>query len=120
MIKLIRHGLILLLAGAVLSGCFNTDNPPQLEIIVLDQQKQPVSGAFVGIFDNLDDWLSRENPVQVWKQTGYDGRVLFTDLDEKIYYIYVRSNLRDNSNYEISTTTELEINQKAIIRIHID
>jgi hypothetical protein len=117
---LLRYGFHLLATGLFLTGCFKTDNAPQLEVVVLTLDNQPVEGAYVGLFVDFEDWLGRENPVQVWKQTGSDGRILFTDLEEQNYFIYARSNLMDNSSHEISTFAHLEINKKAVIRVHIE
>lgn len=100
-------------------GCVQVDTLPQLEIQVMDESGANVSGAYVALFDSADEWNKRENPVQVWRQTGSDGKVVFVDLKEISYYIYVRYDKKDNSLDEVSTLESLRMNQRDQIIIHI-
>ncbi len=112
--------VLVLTAFSGLGGCFKTDNPPQLEIQVIDASGNPVSGVFVGLFDTYDNWKLRENPVQTWRQTNADGYVLFIDLREIDYYFYARIDSRDNSYREIKTEWRLKINERARVKVHLD
>jgi len=105
--------------AVVLCGCGKIDTLPQLEILVVDENDIFVPGVTVGLFDSEVEWTNRENPVQAWRQTGIDGKVVFTDLNEVSYYIYARLEGRDNSMDEILATEKLRMNQKNKIVIHI-
>jgi hypothetical protein len=112
-------GLAILILAFSLQGCVKTDNLPQLEVLVQNESGTPVAGAYVAIFDNLDEWNKRTNPVQTWRTTNSEGKVLFTDLSEDEYFVYVRFDGKDNSLAEISTFGLLVMNQKTQIVIHI-
>jgi hypothetical protein len=118
-----RKNIILLVASILLvftlHGCVKVDTLPQLEIIVLDENGTKISGASAALFSSLDEWNKRINPVQVWRKTDADGKVLFIDLDEIKYFVYVRYDGKDNSLTEVSTEEALTINQRNSITIHI-
>jgi hypothetical protein len=103
----------------LLTGCFKLDTLPQLEIQVQDETGASVSGAYAALFESMDEWNNRKNPVQVWRKTESDGKVVFIDLKEISYYIYVRFDGMDNSVGEVSTTGSLKMNQRSKIVIHI-
>ena len=103
-----------------LSGCIQVDTPAALEITVLDQYNNPVSGASVAIFDDLNQWGMLENPVQVWKLTDDLGIVTYTGLSEQHYYIFAEKGELNNLKNEIKTITPTIENQVLKIRIHID
>lgn len=114
MIWLLSFCLVLLL-----DACIKVDTLPQLEILVLDEQGSIVTGAYVALFENAGEWETRKNPVQVWRRTGTDGKVLFVDLDEATYYVYARYDGKDNSVDEAATLETLQLNQKSRIIIHL-
>jgi len=103
----------------ILHGCVKVETEPQLLIHVLDEKGKSVSGAYVALFDTADEWNRRLNPVQVWRRTDSEGKVVFTDLQEMTYYIYVRFDGKDNSIGEMSTTEALQANLRHVIVIHI-
>ena len=115
----VRLFLCISIFAGLLIGCEKPDNLPQLEIQVLDQDEKPVAGAYAALFENYEDWLARENPVQVWRRSDSGGKVLFTDLEEKSYFIYVRLSESDNSMNEISLKEPLKINNRTEIAVHI-
>jgi hypothetical protein len=117
--KIILGILALTLLLTPVPGCVKVDTLPQLEIGVRDGNGSPVSGAYVALFSNLDDWTSRTNPVQVWRRTDVTGKVIFTDLQEIPYYFYIRIDGKDNSLDEISTGEPLRRNQMEHITVHI-
>ena len=123
MVKGIRNRVFVLLAAIwILMGvasCEKPDNLPQLEIHVLDLAGRPVSSAYAALFITYDEWIMQDNPVQAWRKTGIDGKVLFTDLQEISYYIYIRSGDADNTLNEIRTTGSLSANQRRILTVHI-
>ncbi|MFH0762117.1 MAG: hypothetical protein V2A67_11505 [Bacteroidota bacterium] len=100
-------------------ACEKPDNLPQMEIHILDADNQPVPGAYAALFANYEEWISLDNPVQVWRKSDAAGHILFSDLDEAIYYIYVRSGEADNALNEISTSQPLVMNERLVVVIHI-
>lgn len=109
--------IILLLAGA--AGCFRLDTDPQLEVLVLDSNELPVGGAYVAVFESEAAWVERKNPAQAWRKTDAAGKVLFTDLREMKYFVYVRSGSADNSLGEYNTFGSLQVNRVSSIIIHV-
>ncbi len=117
--KLFILGYLALIIISGIQACAKFDTLPQLEIQVVDETGAYVSGAFVSLFDTADEWSKRKNPLQVWRKTDSEGKVLFTDLHEIEYFVYVRFDGKDNSLDEISTMAPLTINKRKIITIHI-
>ena len=103
----------------MLQGCVKVDSLPQLEILVVDETGACVSGAYVSLFDSSEEWSSRKNPVQVWRRTDSDGKVVFVDLKEITYYIYARFDGKDNSVGEVFTAEALQVNQRSMTVIRI-
>lgn len=101
-------------------SCIPVDTLPSLEIVVLDQYDNPVHQAVVGVFDDLEQWGLRENPVQAWKLTDEDGVVTFLNLNESHYYFFVEKGQANNLKNEIKTSVPLLINTKRQLTIHID
>jgi hypothetical protein len=121
-VKICKYiAVFLVITGLSLIGpsCEKPDNLPQLLVEVLDEQDQPVPGAFVALFKDYESWLSRENPVQVWRTTHVTGLVLFTDLAESEYFIYVRSGDKDNSMNEYHVSESLRMNVRKKVEVHI-
>lgn len=112
-------GLLALLLAFMVVSCIKTETLPQLEIVVLNESGAKVTGAMVALFDNQEEWSKMKNPVQAWRMTDADGKVVFVDLKEIIYYIYVRYDGKDNIIDEISTAQPLQMNKKNIIVIHV-
>lgn len=102
------------------SACIKVDTPPAIEITVLDSFNNVVSDALVAIFDNQDEWAMRENPLQVWKKTDINGKVLFLNLQERNYYVFAEKGNLSNLKTEILTNNKLLVNQIQSLRIHID
>ncbi|MEA1875970.1 MAG: hypothetical protein U9N86_03825 [Bacteroidota bacterium] len=112
--------LSLLLMMAYLLACIKVDTPPSLEITVLDQYNNPVEEVLVTIFDSQEEWAMRENPLQAWKMTDGNGKVMFVNLQETNYFIYAEKGKLNNLKNEIKTADNLLNNQIRLIRIHVD
>lgn len=117
--KHIINRIFMVILALFLAGCMKFDTLPQLEIAVQDEQGAGVPGAYVGLFDSAEEWNRLVNPVQAWRRTGSDGKVLFVDLREITYYIYVRFDGKDNSLGEVSTADSLQMNQRSKIIIQV-
>jgi PKD repeat protein len=70
--------------------------PTLLEIEVLEYYEEyPVAGASVIIYPTLTDWENETNYVNEGI-TDSDGKVVFSDLDNKVYYVDVWEATHDN------------------------
>jgi hypothetical protein len=114
----IISSLALVFAFAI-AGCTKFETLPQLEIQVVDESGSKIKGAYVALFNSTVDWAGRSNPVQVWRMTDSDGKVLFVDLQEIEYYVYVRFDGKDNSLDDISTFEPLTVNKRKVMTVHI-
>jgi len=103
-----------------LLSCSKPDTLPQLEISVVNMEGQPVPQVMVGLFDNLEEWSMMENPVQVWRETGQDGKVLFMDLQEKIYFYYADGDSLSNIGHEIQLRESLNVNEIRQVIVSIE
>jgi len=110
----------LIVLTSYLAACIKVDTPPALEITVIDQYNNAVSGALIAIFDSQEEWAMRENPVQAWKMTDTNGKVMFVNLQEINYFIYAEKDNLNNLKNEIRISDIILNNQIRIIRIHID
>ena len=110
---------IALMFALMIQGCAKFETLPQLEIQVVDENGAKVPGAYVALFNSADEWAWRSNPLQVWRKTDAEGKVLFVDLREIEYFVYVRFDGKDNSMDEISTNAALALNTRKVITIHV-
>ncbi len=70
--------------------------PTLLEIEVLEYYEEyPVEGASVIIYPTLTDWENETNNVNEGF-TDVDGKVVFSDLDNLVYYLDVWGETHDN------------------------
>lgn len=70
--------------------------PTLLEIEVLEYYEEyPVEGASVIIYPTLTDWENETNYVNEGF-TDADGKVVFSDLENKVYYVDVWEETHDN------------------------
>ncbi len=125
LVKRIYTGIIIvsvfmMLAVMGLSSCTKIDMLPQLELSVVNIEGQAVSGVIVGVFDQQDEWSMRENPVQTWRETDDNGRVLFIDLQEQIYFFYADGDTLNNVGNEIKLNEPLQLNELRKVRIIIE
>jgi len=100
-----------LMSFICLSACHKIDVEPMLEIEVHNNLGLPVAGAMVGLFNSAEEWSMKENPVQVWRQTSSNGKVVFANLLESRYYFFVEKDSLNNIGSAISTDKALIKNQ---------
>jgi len=111
----IRILLLFWLAGFIatinLGSCTRIDTPPALQLTIIDREGIPLQDVMVGLFDELDQWSMLENPVQPWRETGSDGKVMFNNLKENVYYFYADADSLSNISTMIKTDDSLIINE---------
>ena len=102
-------GLLLVLFISITS-C-KKDNPPPttLEIKLVDNVGNPVSGASVNLYNTLSDFENNSNVISS-KTSDVDGKVTFTDLNSKVYYWFASIGCLNNYNGAGFTATPLTAN----------
>lgn len=111
--------LIILVIVFSFSGCIKPDISPRLEIRVSNESGDAVEGAYVSLYENIDEWGMHNNPVQVWKETDVEGKVLFIGLSEIVYYFYILKDNMDNSDSYIKLEEALSESKIMIINVII-
>jgi len=107
----------LVVIAALLCSCQKKeykDIQPALEVAVKDVQGNPVSQVKVSLYETLDDWKAANNRV-VESVTDAHGVVLFTDLNERIYYISAHKEELNNKTSSVVLSNKLKLNTKAKI-----
>ncbi len=82
-----------------------------LEITVRDNLGNIVEGATVQIFNTKEDYENETNPVEGKKATDKKGRVKFTGLEAKDYYVNVEKG--DMDNYGAGTKTDVLVENRS-------
>lgn len=111
-------GSLVLFLG--LGSCSKVDVAPMLEIKVVTAGGQPAGNVMVGLFDDIEEWSMLENPVQPWRETGSDGRVIFNSLREDIYYFYADADSLSNISTLIKLNRPLAVNEKRLITVIVE
>lgn len=77
--------------------------PTKLDITVRDELGNVVEGASVQLFKTQEDYDKSQNPISEVKKTDAKGRVVFTDLEAKEYYVQAAKGDLDNGGAGIKT-----------------
>ena len=119
-IKLFLAAAFLISLVVCYSSCSKVDTPPGLELTIINKAGNKVPGVIVGLFDSLEEWSMRENPIQVWRETDEDGKVLFIDLKEKNYFFHADGEAVSNIGHEIQVMEPLQVNEIRKLTVTID
>lgn len=90
-----------------------------LEVTVRDNLGNVVEDAQVQLFNTKEDYQQETNQIQGLKTTDGKGRVKFTDLDAKEYYVNVEKGEMNNYGAGIKTDA-LEAKRKNRVTIIIE
>lgn len=82
--------------------------PTNLRITVLNSLGNAVEGASVTLYANESDYLKEVNPVQESLITDKKGRVTFTKLSPKSYFVLARKGDLDNNGEGVETAKLIE------------
>ena len=114
--------LILLFFSISLVSCKKTvyeDNPPQLEITVLDSNLEKVSNAEVILYESESD-LAEDKNEKSRTSSNSGGIALFENLETKIYYINVLKNDYNHKEAITHLKNALNLNEKIKLTITIN
>ena len=93
----------------------DVDVDPQLEILITDISSTSVSGVTVKLYATESDFRKDENVLGV-ELTGSDGKVLFEDLSESIYYFYASKAGLSNFYEVVTFETPLKKNEIRVVK----
>lgn len=99
---------IALLASAVLVSSSTQLLPTNLRIVVLNSLGNAEEGVSVILYGNEENYKDETNPVQEAQLTDSKGRVTFTKLEPKSYFIYAKKGDLDNNGEGVETAVLLE------------
>lgn len=77
--------------------------PTKLEITVRDELGNVVEGASVQLFKTQEDYDKGQNPITEVRKTDERGRVVFSDLEAKEYYVQAEKGDLDNGGAGVKT-----------------
>ncbi len=95
------------------------DTPPQLKLHVFNEAGNSVSNANVSLYLSEEDWENRSNAVRTG-DTSAGGILLFSNLEEQVYYFWVEKNGLSNNNAIAATEKPLAINTIAKVKVVIN
>lgn len=112
---------IILLTGLVflIFSCEKTEYAkaePQLEFIVIDENLTFVENANIFLYETVDDWRERTNEVEIMK-TGTDGKALFKNLKESLYFFHIEKGKLNNYMDIGATKDSLRFGQKSLVTV---
>lgn len=107
----IKALLIIIICMVMTMSCKKIDVSPQLEISVLDVNGNYIHGAEVKLFIDDTDWYNDENSI-VTEYTNKDGKILFVDLEEVVYYFKAKKDTLDNYYGNSALKAPLKLNYK--------
>ncbi len=94
------------------------DIDPQLEITVVNDKGDLISGVDVRLYESLSDMDSNANEVRR-EMTDSKGIVHFTKLEPKVYYFSAKKGELTNNDATVQLSKALQYNKNAKIQIII-
>lgn len=91
---------------------------PQLKFEVSTDTGSTVSGAYIYLYSNEDDWRDNLNPVKKGLTDNY-GNLVIIGLDEEAYYFYIEKGAMTNLSDVSQLEKPLKKNTIASIRVVI-
>ena len=89
----------------------------QLRITILNELGNPVEGAEVTLYNSDEDYRKEQNPVLPTQTTDDKGRVKFSGLEPKAYFVHAEKGIQDNAGAGVQTDVlqEGRINKANIV-----
>ena len=119
-----KYSLSLPVFSLLLLAFFSFSSPDQLfktslRLTILNELGNPVEGAKVTLYNSLEDYRQEENPVSATEMTDDKGRVKFSDLEPKVYFVEATKDNMSNAGAGVQTDT-LQENRMNKINIIIE
>ncbi len=115
--KTLQFYLFAIIATFIINfGCTKDDpiTSTTLEIRLIDESGNSVSGATVKLYKSLNDLQNKVNQLGTTQTSDSDGKVRFSNLDAITYYWFVEKGCLNNVN-SILTTDALESGKTKVI-----
>jgi uncharacterized GH25 family protein len=116
-----KYSLILSIACLTFLSAFHLA-PEQilktsLRFTILNELGNPVPDASVSLYLNQDDYRQEVNPVMETRTTDKKGRVKFSGLEPRVYFVHAVKDEMNNAGAGVQTDTlrEGRINKVNII-----
>ena len=111
--------MVLLNTVIIFNTCKKDDIAPQLQITAFDSDSKVVDNAEVTLYISENNWINQQNSVT----SGYtdsEGKVKFTELEEKVYYFRAEKDSINNDFTECYLENTLKKNQLTKITITLN
>lgn len=117
-----KNSLLIPVFSLLLLAFFSFNAPEQLfktslRLTILNELGNPVEGATVNLYHNQEDYRQEENPAAETQTTDNKGRVKFTDLEPKVYFVDAEKDdmTNDGAGVQTDTLQEKRMNKVNII-----
>lgn len=117
-----KYSSYLAVFSVLFLGLLAFNNPKQilktqLRITVLNDLGNPVEGAKVTLYNSDEDYRKEQNPAMETETSDNKGRVKFSGLEPKVYYIHAQKGDMTNAGAGVQSDTlqEGRINKANII-----
>lgn len=117
-----KYSFSLAVFSFVLLGFLSFNAPEQilktqLRLTILNELGNPVEGANVTLYHTDEDYRQEINPVMATETSDKKGRVKFSGLEPKVYFIHAEKDDKTNAGAGVQTDTlqEGRINKVNII-----
>ncbi len=116
-----KYSLFLPVFSLLLLSFFSFSSPEQLlrtslQLTVLNELGNPVENAEVNLYHNQEDYRNEENAAVEMQKTDKKGRVKFTGLESKVYFVDVKKGDMSNTGAAVQTDT---LQEKRINKVNI-
>ena len=111
--------LMIFICLAVLISCVKDIPPTSLELAIVDNSGNVVSGAAVRLYSSQADWNDDTNQIGATGYSDASGTVVFTDLSNIKYYWYVEKDCKNNANGTITTASALPAEVNNLVNVVI-
>ena len=105
-----KNALYLIICSFFLLGLLSFASPEQLfktriRFTILNELGNRVENAKVTLYHNKEDYRQEKNPVAETQLTDEKGRVKFSDLEPKVYFVHAEKDLMSNAGAGVQTDT---------------
>lgn len=119
-----KYSLLLPVFSLLLLAFFSFNTPTQLfktslRLTILNELGNPVEGAKVTLYHNQEDYRQEQNAASATQTTDNKGRVKFSDLEPKVYFVEATKDDMSNAGAGVQTDT-LQENRMNKINIIIE
>jgi hypothetical protein len=107
-----KHILVLMviIGLVIVNSCKKEPTPTTLELSIIDEFGNIVSGASVELYSSETDWNNASNQIGTTLTSNALGKVRFNTVSNIKYYWFVEKDCKNNVNGTITSTSALTAN----------